>query len=100
MEIHGFLTWATQHQPWVIAAVFIASLAESLAVLRLVVPGAALLLASGALIGMGGASFWPVLLAAVTGAVAGDGISVGRHLRNRTVELMPAIGSALSAVRP
>lgn len=91
MEIHGFLTWATQHQHWVIAAVFLVSLAESLAVLGLVVPGAALMLASGTLIGMGGASFWPVLLAAVTGAVAGDGIGfwLGRHFREQLSSKWP-----------
>lgn len=67
---------------------FLVAAAESLVVVGLVVPGAALMFAAGALIGTGHLPFWPMVAWAVAGAIAGDGISFwlgrryGRALQN------------------
>ncbi|MEW6025314.1 MAG: phosphatase PAP2 family protein [Pseudomonadota bacterium] len=57
----------------------------------LVVPGAAVMVAAGALVALGALEFWPTLLAAVTGAIAGDGISywLGHHYRDRLRSVWP-----------
>jgi len=64
---------------------FLFALAESLAVVGLVVPGAAVMIVAGALIAMGGLHFWPVLLLAVAGAILGDGVSfwLGHRYRDQ-----------------
>ena len=64
---------------------------ESLAVVGLVVPGAVLMVAAGALIGVGAVEFWPLLIAAIVGAVAGDGVSfwLGRHYQDRLRRMWP-----------
>ncbi|WP_375199152.1 bifunctional DedA family/phosphatase PAP2 family protein [Cupriavidus metallidurans] len=57
----------------------------------LVVPGAAVMVAAGALVALGALEFWPTLLAAVAGAIAGDGISywLGHHYRDRLRSVWP-----------
>ena len=73
------------------AVVFIVALAESLAVVGLIVPGALVMVAAGALVTLGAVGFWPTLFAAVAGAIVGDGISywVGHHYRERLRTLWP-----------
>ncbi|MFZ0487486.1 MAG: DedA family protein, partial [Arenicellales bacterium] len=70
---------------------FIVALSESLAVVGLVVPGATIMLAAGALIALGAMSFWTTTLLAVAGAIAGDGISfwIGRRYRDRLRGVWP-----------
>lgn len=57
----------------------------------LVVPGAAVMVAAGALVTLGALEFWPTLLAAVAGAIVGDGISywLGHHYRDRLHSFWP-----------
>ena len=57
----------------------------------LVVPGAAVMVAAGALVALGALEFWSTLLAAVAGAIAGDGISywLGHHYRDRLRSVWP-----------
>ena len=64
---------------------------ESLAVVGLIVPGAVLMVAAGALIGVGAVEFWPLLIAAIIGAVVGDGVSfwLGRHYQDRLRRMWP-----------
>jgi membrane protein DedA with SNARE-associated domain len=74
-----------QHPHLAGLAVFLIALAESLAVIGLLVPGVAMMFAAGALVGAGALPFWPVCAYAVAGAVAGDGLSfwLGWHYRDR-----------------
>lgn len=67
------------------------ALAESLAVVGLVVPGAAIVVGAGALIALGAMSFWTTLLAAAAGAIVGDGISfwIGRRYRDQLRSAWP-----------
>jgi membrane protein DedA with SNARE-associated domain len=75
------LAWISanpHHAGWV---VFLVSLAESLAIVGVLVPGVVILLGAGALIGSGVLDFWSMTAWAVAGAIIGDGLSfqLGRH---------------------
>lgn len=91
IEIQSFLSWIAHHPHWALAGVFLIALGESLAVVGLVVPGAAIMVAVGALVALGALEFWPTLIAAVAGAIAGDGISywLGHRYRDRLRSLWP-----------
>lgn len=75
--------WFSLHPHLAGLSVFLISLAESLAVVGLLVPGVAMMFAAGTLIGTGALEFAPICAWAVAGAIAGDGLSfwLGRHFR-------------------
>ncbi len=70
---------------------FVISLAESLAVVGVAVPGVAIMFGIGTLIGTGTLEFWSTAAWAVAGAIAGDGLSfwLGRHYRDTLRGLWP-----------
>ncbi len=76
-----FINWIELHSSWAGLIVFFIALAESLAIVGILIPGVAMMFAAGALIGNDTLSFAPICLAAILGAIAGDGISfwLGRH---------------------
>lgn len=57
------------------AAVLLLALSESIPVVGVVVPGSAVILAISALVPAGAVTLWPLLSAAVAGAIVGDGLS-------------------------
>jgi membrane protein DedA with SNARE-associated domain/membrane-associated phospholipid phosphatase len=59
------------------------ALAESLAVVGMIIPGVMIMLGAGALIATGDLAFWPTCLSAAAGATIGDGLSywLGRRYR-------------------
>jgi membrane protein DedA with SNARE-associated domain len=75
-----------QHAGWVI---FLVALAESLAIVGILVPGVVILLGAGTLIGNGTLDFWPMMVWAVAGAIIGDAISfqLGRHFESASKHL-------------
>jgi len=75
-----------QHAGWVI---FLIALAESLAIVGILVPGVVILLGAGTLIGNGTLDFWPMMAWAVAGAIIGDAISfqLGRHFERASKHL-------------
>lgn len=85
------IDWIALHPHWAGLAVFLAALAESLAVVGLIVPGALIMFGVGALIAMGALELWTTMAWAAAGAVAGDGISywLGHHYRERLRSLWP-----------
>lgn len=89
--IQSIVTFVRDNQQWTIAIVGLLAFGESLAVVSLLLPATAILLGIGALIGAGGVAFWPVWLAAVTGAFLGDWVSyvIGRKLGWRIVQTWP-----------
>ncbi len=89
--LHGLAGWIGQHPVIALFLVFTLAMAESLAVVGLAVPGAAMMIAAGALVALGAMEFWPTLFVAVAGAIVGDGISywIGRHYRDRLRTLWP-----------
>lgn len=68
------LAWIEDHASWAPFAVFGIALVESLPVIGLFLPGSALLLGLGALVGVGALPLWPVMAACVAGAVLGDAL--------------------------
>ncbi|MDH5728753.1 MAG: DedA family protein [Gammaproteobacteria bacterium] len=77
--------WISHHPGWSGLIIFLIAFSESLIIVGIVLPGVALLFGIGALIGADIIGFWPSVIAAFLGAVAGDGISflIGRHYRER-----------------
>lgn len=73
------------------AAVLLLALSESVPVVGVVIPGSTLILAVGALVPTGAVSLWPLLIAAVTGAIIGDGVSfwVGHRYHREILENWP-----------
>ena len=77
------VSWLGAHPHLAGIAIFCIAFAESMAVIGLLVPGAALMLASGALIAAGALPFWPTMAWAAAGAIMADGCSfwLGHHYR-------------------
>jgi membrane protein DedA with SNARE-associated domain len=91
LSFTAFYGWIAQHPHFAGLAVFLIALAESLAVVGLLVPGVAMMFAAGALVGAGALAFEPICAYAVAGAIAGDGLSfwLGWHYRHRLNSLWP-----------
>jgi membrane protein DedA with SNARE-associated domain len=79
------------HEAWAAPVVFVLCFAESLAFISLLIPAWAALVAIGALISVGGLSFWPVLIAGAIGAALGDWLSywIGLKLEDRVYHMWP-----------
>lgn len=79
------------NQAWAPAIIFALCFAESLAVLSLIVPAWAMIVAFGPLIGTAGIPFWPILAAAALGATVGDAVSYwfGYFFKDRIGQVWP-----------
>jgi membrane protein DedA with SNARE-associated domain len=82
------LAWIAAHPHWTLLFVFLCCLGESIIVLGVLIPTTLVLLATGALVGLGSLGFWPAVAAAVAGAICGDSINfwAGRHWGSRALE--------------
>jgi undecaprenyl-diphosphatase len=89
--LQPLLDWVTQNPNWAGAAVFLVSFSESMAIVGLLIPGVAMMFVAGALIAADALDFWPIFAWAVTGAIAGDGLSfwLGRHFQDRMRRVWP-----------
>ena len=89
--LQALLAWTTAHPGWAGLLVALTAFLESLALVGMLVPGAAIMIGAGALVGLGALDFWPVWLWAVAGAIAGDALSywLGHHYRARLRALWP-----------
>ncbi len=89
--LHSLVDWIRQYPAASGVFVFGAAMLESLVLVGVLVPGAALMLGAGALIALGALDLWPTLVLAAAGAVAGDGISfwIGHHYRERLRQRWP-----------
>ncbi len=89
--LHTLLTFITHHSGLAYVVVFLVSFSESLALVGLLVPGTVIMFGVGAIVATGSLSLYPVLLLAIIGAVAGDGISywLGHHYKERLVNFWP-----------
>ncbi len=79
--LQDLLNWISLHPHAFIIAVYIIALMESLVVLGLLIPGAALLFGAGALMATGALPIAPIMLSASAGAITGDFVSflLGKH---------------------
>jgi membrane protein DedA with SNARE-associated domain/membrane-associated phospholipid phosphatase len=89
--VRTLVAWIGAHPQAAAWVIGIVAMAESLAFVGLIVPGALLMFAAGALIANGTLPFWPLVVAGVLGAILGDGLSfwLGRRYRDRVRELWP-----------
>jgi membrane protein DedA with SNARE-associated domain len=80
------LTWIEHNPSYAGMVVFTMSLAESLAIIGVLIPGVVILFGAGTLIGTGILDFWTMCLWAIAGAVIGDGLSywLGHHFEYLT----------------
>ncbi|MBI1424140.1 MAG: phosphatase PAP2 family protein [Gammaproteobacteria bacterium] len=87
--IASLIHWVSAHPHLTGLIVGVIACSEALAFIGLLVPGAALMLAAGALIGAGAVDFWSIFAWAVGGAIVGDGLSywIGHHYRERLQSL-------------
>ncbi|MCP4283319.1 MAG: phosphatase PAP2 family protein [Gammaproteobacteria bacterium] len=85
------LDWVTQHPHWSGMLIFLVSMAESLAIIGLIVPGVAIMFGIGAMIAAGSIEFGTAVAWAVVGAVVGDGLSfwLGHHYKENLRGIWP-----------
>jgi len=85
------LTVITHHPELAYGAIFLISLSESLALVGLIVPGTVIMFGVGAITATGALKLSHVLLLAMAGAIAGDGVSywLGRHYKQRLNGIWP-----------
>lgn len=78
--------WIEQNPQYAGWVIFSMALAESLAIVGMLIPGVVILFAAGTLIGAGVIDFWSSFAFAAAGAVIGDGLSywLGHHYENAT----------------
>lgn len=89
--LQAVLDWIALHPTWAGVVVFAVAMSESLVLVGMFIPGAALLVGMGALIALGGLELFPILVWAAAGAVVGDGISfwIGYIYRDRLRQMWP-----------
>ncbi|WP_372611389.1 bifunctional DedA family/phosphatase PAP2 family protein [Halomonas sp.] len=84
---------AISAQHWLLAYLLVGllALAEALPVVGIIVPGSVLIVGISALVPSGALSMWPLIIAAIAGAVIGDGLSfwLGRRFGDDLVALWP-----------
>jgi membrane protein DedA with SNARE-associated domain len=73
--LEGLVDFVGAHPQWSFLAVFLLALSEAVPVIGTVVPGSTLILAISALATAAGITPWGLLVAAVIGAIVGDGFS-------------------------
>lgn len=89
--LNSLFSWISANPGLAGLGVFLIAFFESLALVGLVLPGAAMMFGIGALVGGGALPLWPTLLWAAAGAIAGDGVSfwLGRRYHMRLKTLWP-----------
>lgn len=97
--VSSVIDWLSAHSHIAYLAVFLLALSESIPLIGVIVPGTAVILALSALVPSGVLVLWPLLAAATSGAIVGDGVSfwlghryhreiLGRWPLNRYPELI------------
>jgi len=89
--VHEIVNFVAAHASWAGPIMFLLSFGESFAFLSLLFPGTTVMIAAGAFIPSGTLKFWPLVIACVTGATAGDAISfwLGRRYAHLIAQTWP-----------
>lgn len=87
--LQQLLDWIALHPLWAGVAIFAIAMGESLAIIGMLIPGAAMMIGFGALISTGTLEFWPTCGWAIAGAIVGDGLSfmLGHYYQDRLPQL-------------
>ncbi|MCG2635245.1 MAG: DedA family protein [Gammaproteobacteria bacterium] len=91
LDLNLVIDWVAARPALAAAILFVVTFAESLALVGLFVPGVLFMWLAGALIALGILDPAPILVSAVAGAFAGDGVSyaIGRRLKGRARVIWP-----------
>lgn len=91
LDLSLFTDFIAAHRAWALPIIFLVSFAESFAFVSLLIPGTAILLATGALVPSGTLTIWPLITGAVLGAVLGDSVSywLGRRYGDAILRQWP-----------
>ncbi|MFW0754084.1 VTT domain-containing protein [Pseudomonas sp. H11T01] len=89
--VSSVIEFLTAHPHVAYLTVFLLALSESIPIIGAVVPGTAVILALSALVPSGVLLLWPLLVAATSGAIAGDGLSfwVGHRYQREILSFWP-----------
>jgi membrane protein DedA with SNARE-associated domain/membrane-associated phospholipid phosphatase len=89
--VQSLLHFVGQHPALAAVVVFLAALSEAVPVIGAVVPGSAIVVGVSAFVGLGHLPIWPILIAAVLGAIIGDGVSYwfGRRYKAQALSVWP-----------
>lgn len=90
-QFKPIIEWLNLHPGWAGVVAFLISLSESLAVIGLLIPGSVMMTALGTLVGAGIIPAWEIIIAAILGAIVGDGLSyrLGYHFKEHILEMWP-----------
>ena len=90
-DIQPIFDWLQANPGWTGVTIFLIAMAESLAVVGLIVPGVVLLFGIAAIAGSGVLDVWTTLAAAFFGAIIGDGLSffLGRYFHQHIKDFWP-----------
>ena len=89
--VSSAVAFLTAHPHIAYLAVFLLALSESIPIIGVVVPGTAVILALSTLVPSGALVLWPLLIAATSGAIVGDGLSfwLGHRYHGEILGLWP-----------
>lgn len=89
--VSSVVEFLTAHPHVAYLAVFLLALSESIPIIGVVIPGTAVILALSTLVPSGVLLLWPLLIAATSGAIAGDGFSfwLGHRYHREVLGLWP-----------
>lgn len=89
--LQAIVVFLEQNLALAVIVTFLAAASESLVVIGAFIPGTALILALGAAAGLGYLPLWPLVIAAIIGAILGDGLSywIGHSQRHRITAIWP-----------
>jgi membrane protein DedA with SNARE-associated domain len=92
--VRSTIGFVQDHRAWAVPIVFVLAFCESFAFVSLLVPATAVLLGLGGLIAAAQFSFWPIWLAAVAGAIAGDWLAywLASVFKDRLLQMWPLAG--------
>jgi undecaprenyl-diphosphatase len=91
LHLQSLIAYFSGHPEVALAAVFLASFLESVALIGTVVPGSTIVFVGGILVGVKALDPWAAAVAAVAGAVIGDGMSywLGHRYRDSIGSIWP-----------
>lgn len=89
--LHDLIALVSLHADWAYAAVFVAALLEAIPIVGSLIPGSTIIVGLSALVPGGSLRLAPVLLAAIAGALIGDGLAylVGRRSQREVLTAWP-----------
>ncbi|HEX7789434.1 MAG TPA: DedA family protein [Afipia sp.] len=89
--LHELIALVSLHAGWAYAAIFLAALLEAVPIFGSLIPGSTIIVALSALVPGGSLRLAPVLVAAIVGALIGDGLAylVGRRSQREVLTSWP-----------